>query len=252
MIQPVGQSVLDILDCLPAAQAMGAEIMDLHGTIRRHPWAILNVSYDPDQTCGTRGLAMHRSALFQVLMECAMRQGARLQADHRVSGISDGTQRRLRFENGTESAAFDLVIDALGARSPLTPLTPRPLPYGAIWGTVDFSPDEVFLADQLIQRYQRASHMAGVLPVGQVAGESGQKAAIFWSLRRDDHEAWQKAPLSTWKDEVQALWPEAMTLFDQITTHDQMTAAFYGHGTLRKWHVPGLMHIGDAAHVTSP
>lgn len=252
MIQPVGQSVLDIMGCLPHARSFGAQIDDLHGTVSGHPFPVLNVAYDPDHMTGETGLAMHRSALFQVLLDAATDAGVQLRPGHKVSGITATPQRQLEFDDTRTSEGFDLVIDAAGSGSPISPMTAKPLPYGALWGTVDRVDVPGIPFNRLTQRYHRAQHMAGILPLGTMPGQRSEKIAIFWSLKREDLKSWQDAPIENWLDDVDRIWPEGAPFFRQITAHHQMTPAFYSHGTLRKWHAPGLIHIGDAAHSASP
>ncbi|MEL6683348.1 MAG: FAD-dependent monooxygenase, partial [Pseudomonadota bacterium] len=98
---------------------------------------------------------------------------------------------------GAADGPFDLVVDSAGARSTLSPLQGRPLPYGAIWGTVDW-PDTDLPPNQLTQVYRRADRMIGVLPIGCMPGDDGPKAAIFWSLPQDDHKQWQDTGVTAW------------------------------------------------------
>ncbi|WP_052245128.1 FAD-dependent oxidoreductase [Halocynthiibacter namhaensis] len=206
MIQPVGQSVLDIMGCLGRAKDLGATINDMHGTVEKYPWPVLNVAYDPDGLTGETGLAMPRSALFQVLMDAALAAGAQLQPGHTVTNlnidINIPEKRRLTFENGKESQSFDLVIDAAGARSPISPITAKPLKYGALWGSVDWVDAPEIPATRLTQRYLQAKHMAGVLPLGTPPGSDTPKAAVFWSMKRDDFQVWQDAPIEDWLNMV--------------------------------------------------
>ena len=94
--------------------------------------------------------------------------------------------------------------------------------------------------------------MIGALPIGTLPGDDTPKAAIFWSLPRDQHGAWKKGGLAVWKNEIANLWPAFMPFVDQITTTDQITMARYSHGTMRRPWSSGLVHIGDSAHRASP
>jgi 2-polyprenyl-6-methoxyphenol hydroxylase-like FAD-dependent oxidoreductase len=107
-------------------------------------------------------------------------------------------------------------------------------------------------ADVLEQRYERASIMVGVLPLGQVAGGSVSQAAFFWSLRADRLDGWKTEGLAKWKAQVRRLWPATAPLLDQIDHPDRLTFARYAHRTLRRPAEPGLAHIGDAWHSASP
>ncbi len=128
----------------------------------------------------------------------------------------------------------------------------KTLPYGAIWGTVDWPENTALRYDQLQQRYRRACTMIGILPIGSLPGSATAKAAIFWSLPQDQYENWCNAPLDNWKAEAITLWPALAPFIAQIKIHDDMTMASYTHGTMRKPYANGLVHIGDAAHRASP
>lgn len=252
VIQPVAQAVLDRIGAGGATRAAGARLTRLLGHEARRGRAILDVRYADGGSDGLTGLGIHRSALFTALLDAALGAGAHLACGRKVRGCDDGPRRRLIFVDGTTSAAFDLVVDASGARSTLSPLRARDLPYGAIWGTVDWPEDTDIPQTQLTQQYAMARRMAGVLPVGHVAGSTRAKAAIFWSMPCRALDAWPEASLETWKGEAAAFWPAFAPFVGQITQADQMTTARYAHGTLRMPVDRGLAYIGDAAHRASP
>ncbi|KIT14533.1 FAD-dependent oxidoreductase [Jannaschia aquimarina] len=246
VVQPVGLSVLDVLGSGGAARALGQPISRMYGTEALGGRVILDVTYDPAGR-GREGLAMHRAALHGVLLDAARGAGARFDLGAPVTG-REGTRLRVN-ERLTE--AFDLVIDAAGAASPLSPLAARPLPYGAIWGVVEW-PATDLPSDRLSQRYRRADRMIGVLPIGRAETGGPALAAVFWSLPRDGHAGWLARPLDDWRAEASMLWPEARPFLDLITDHDQMVMARYGHGQLRRPFADGIVHLGDAAHRASP
>jgi 2-polyprenyl-6-methoxyphenol hydroxylase-like FAD-dependent oxidoreductase len=243
VIQPVGLAVLDALGAGAAVRAAGAPLTRLLGHESGTGRPVLDVSYGAEP-----GLGIHRAALFGALLDAVTARGIPLRPSAEVTGHGDG---RLLLAEG-DSGPADLLVDALGAGSPLSPLRARPLPYGAIWGTVDWPGDSPLPRDRLSQRYRRADRMLGILPAGRLPGETTDKAAIFWSLRADGLTAWRDAGLSAWLRETRALWPEAAPFFEQITEPAQMTMARYTHGTLRRPCADTLVHIGDAAHRASP
>lgn len=252
VIQPVGQAVLARIGALDVADAHGARVTHMLGyaTGKRRP--ILDVKYGTKGGVARHGLALHRAALFHAVHLAAVEAGATVVPSHDVQGITDGPKRQLRFADGNLSVPYDLVVDASGAGSALSPLQARALPYGAIWGVVDWPDTAPLPAHHLSQHYEAARRMVGVLPIGTLPGGTTRKAALFWSLTRDELTAWQAAPIEDWRAQATALWPEAAPFVAQITAHDQMTPAFYSHGTLRTPVAPGLVHIGDAAHRASP
>lgn len=177
------------------------------------------------------------AALFVILHDAVGTQGIAIRTGCEVVGTEqDGARRRLLCQSGA-SAPFDLVIDALGARSPLVPAG-RALSYGALWASLPWRPG--FDPAALQQRYRRASVMAGVMPIG------ASQAAFFWSLRADRIAAWRDRGLAPWKDEVRALWLATAPLLDTITDLGQLAFARYAHRTLPRPTALALIHLGDA------
>ncbi|MEO9527538.1 NAD(P)/FAD-dependent oxidoreductase [Roseibium sp.] len=243
MIQPVGLDVLRLAGAAEAVQAHATPITRVLGRSATTGRRVLDVSYG-----AVSGLGIHRAALFAALYDRARTLNLAWHQGHQVADCVDG---QLHFADGSRSGRFDLVIDASGAGSALSPLKARTLAFGAIWGTVDWVPG-VLPDDHLSQRYRRADRMIGVLPVGRMPGGDDRKAAFFWSLPQGGHDAWLRAGLRSWKDEALSLWPEAGPFIEQIVDPDQMTMARYSHGTLKKVWNDRIVFIGDAAHRASP
>lgn len=148
---------------------------------------------------------------------------------------------------------FDLVVDALGCRSPLaaSKAKPRTLQYGALWTNLPW-PGASFQHDRLDQRYEGAHRMAGLMPIGRLTPDSGQQAAFFWSLRCNDLAKWQQHAHEQWLQEVASLWPELHSPLMRHGDKAAFTFATYDHHTLRQPHTLNVAHLGDAAHATSP
>lgn len=252
VIQPVGQGVLAQLGVLEPALNLGNDIYRMLGDEQSGRIA-LDVRYDLNQA-NTFGLAIHRAALFDVLFN-AVKQRKNIQLIT-ASRIHSHTQNKnlthLVTDKGETFGAFDLVIDSAGANSSLSPLKARQLPFGAIWGTVNWPANSELAPDMLSQRYRRAANMVGVLPIGLMPGGTDQKAAIFWSLPANGFDHWRQAGLEAWQAEAVKLWPAFAPFVEQITEAEQMTMATYSHGTLRHPYSERLVHIGDAAHRASP
>ncbi len=242
VIQPVGQDVLGAIGVAADADAVGAQISRMAGHEAESGRPVLDVLYAP-----RHGLAIHRASLFNLLLKAARKAGVTLKQSHRALNVDAG---RVLFE-GMHTATHDLLVDASGAGSDLSPIRARPLPYGAIWGTVPW-PETDLPMDELRQAYRRADRMTGVLPIGSVPRRKGQQTAIFWSLPAEGHEDWLKTPLADWKAEAEGLWPAFAPFLETITDHGQMTMARYSHGTLRKPYAERLAIIGDSAHKASP
>lgn len=248
VIQPVGQQVLGALGCLDSARTRGRLLGEILGTSRETGRRVLYGRYGRGRP-EDRGLAIHRAALFDCLLGASEARGIGIAPACRVVA-RDG--QRFVFEDGRRSAAFDLLVDASGSRSLLTPMRARPLKYGALWGVVDWVQDAGFSEQRLTQRYSGASRMMGILPIGTLPGEAAPRAAIFWSLPSTDHEGWRARGLDAWLNDCRELWPEADPFFGQIDRTERMTMAHYGHGTLFRPAGDGIVHVGDAAHCTSP
>ncbi|NKX43373.1 FAD-dependent oxidoreductase [Roseicyclus persicicus] len=247
VIQPVGLEVLDAVGAGQAARALGAPLAALHGDTAEGR-IVLSVAYGA--TPARQGLGIHRAALFQLLLDAALAAGAELVPGHAVTG-RDGP--RLLFAGGGRSGRCNLIVDAAGAGSVLSPLRARPLPYGAIWATVPWPEATDLPADRLSQRYRRADRMLGVLPVGARPDRPDRRlAAVFYSMRVEDHPAWAEGSFADWRADALALWPAmAPFLHDRLGKSD-FTFARYSHGSLRAPWGDGIAHIGDAAHRASP
>ena len=210
---------------------------------------VLDVSY----RAGSPGLALHRAALFHLLWTAASGAGVQMATGAAVHAAPrDGARRWLHRAGAEALGPFDLIVDASGAGSPLSPLQARPLGFGAIWSQVPWPANTPLPGDALTQRYLRAERMAGVLPIGCLPGDATRRAAVFWSLPRAALADWPQTDLELWRAEVAEFWPEMAAFLTTITRTDQMTPAAYSHGTLARPHQPALAFIGDAAHRASP
>jgi salicylate hydroxylase len=247
IMQPVGMAVLDEIGCGDALRALGAPITRLYGRNTPRQNVVLDVRYDARGVEAPCGLGVHRGALFQVLYDAALGTGADIESGRSIGSASDG---RIHFADGSQSARFDLIIDALGARSPLSTPAQQPLPFGALWASLDWA--DGFDPAALEQRYLDARKMAGVMPIGRLQGQAQNQAAFFWSLKHEDRAAWAAGDLDQWKDEVRALWPATEPLLAQINSHDDLVFAVYAHRTLRSPLSRDVVHVGDSWHCTSP
>jgi salicylate hydroxylase len=240
LLQPTGLAVLAQLGLLADIRALGAPVKRLFGLTDKSAIA-LDVRYE-NMGSGWMALGVHRSALFDVLYSAVVAEGIPITIAHRIASGEPAL------------AAYELVVDALGARSTLhLPATHhRALEYGALWMNIDWPDSSDFNPEALEQRYRAATHMAGVLPIGRALATAPLQAAFFWSLKRSDLSAWQSNGLASWKNEIVNLWPQLHAPLSQIIGMDQLTFAAYDHFTSpRPWH-GNCVSIGDAAHSTSP
>jgi 2-polyprenyl-6-methoxyphenol hydroxylase-like FAD-dependent oxidoreductase len=256
ILQPPGLEVLDWLGPGPKLRRLGQPLDRLYGRAIGSGRVVLDVKYKALGP-GLRGLGVHRAALFNVLHDAVLAAGLPIASSRRISALKRAGDGRpfLLSHDGSQFGPFDLVIDALGSRSPLiehaaAPVLRRRLDYGAIWASLPWSGN--FDAHALEQRYRDASVMIGVLPIGQLAEGESKQAAFFWSLKTDDHPAWLREGLENWKDRVLGLWPETGMLLDHISEPAQLALASYGHHTLPLPFGERIVFIGDSAHSTSP
>ena len=252
VIQPVGLNVLRQLGAADAALSKGAKGFQMVGNEAKSGRLVLDVSYGP-KGGESFGLGIHRASLFGALLDVAKSEGLNIIGQHRIASTQMGVEGRyVSFENGETLGPFDLVVDTMGVGSPISQLISKPLPYGAIWGTVDWPENCALRYDCLQQRYRRASNMIGILPIGSLPDEDKKKAALFWSMPRTEIKTWKSTPITEWRTKATSLWPELKPFTDQITDHSQMTPAIYSHGGLRHPYGDRIVHIGDAAHRASP
>jgi 2-polyprenyl-6-methoxyphenol hydroxylase-like FAD-dependent oxidoreductase len=247
MIQPTGLAVLDRLGLSGALTGAAAPIERLLGKAEPSGRVVLDVRYEWLRRPGARGHGVHRSALFDILHRAVTDAGIPIHTGRKVVAAQE---RRLVLDGGESSPRHDLLVDALGAGSPLAGDPARPLAYGALWASLDWV--DGFDESALEQRYRAASVMTGVLPVGVARPGGRRQAAFFWLLRGDRLDSWRSAGLEAWKAEVRSLWPATAPLLDQIDGPERLTFARYAHRTLREPAAPGLIHIGDSWHSTSP
>lgn len=247
VMQPIGQMVLDALGVGDRTMGYGNKIHDMIGIEATSGRKVLNVTYDKNQA--RFGLAMHRASLFDCVHHAAITAGAEIVSATPITHSKNMSDGRLLFSHARKLGVFDLVVDGSGVDSPLSPMKPVPLSYGALWGVVDTptKPDT-----SLAQCYRKASTMVGILPVGFLPNDPKHKTALFWSLPRDGFEDWHNTPFADWQARASKLWPDFAPYAALLSDHSDLTMARYSHGTLRNPTEDRLAFIGDAAHRTSP
>lgn len=256
MLQPTGLTVLNTLGLLDPILALGSRIDRLYGADARSGRTVLDVRYDA-LAGGRFGLAVQRAALFNTLHDAVAAAGLPVKTGLTLTGVRmAGGKAVLLDAQGHEAGAYDLVIDASGARSALaagSTAAPkvRELAYGAFWATLD-SGGLKHDPHALVQRYDRAKVMIGILPAGRARMGERARVAFFWSLRVADAEAIRQAGLDRWKARILDYWPDCAPLLDQIRDWEQLTLARYAHRTMRPPVCGRIAFVGDGAHSTSP
>ena len=251
MIQATGLAVLRELGLGEKTIALSSPLTRLWGLTTPSGRPVLDVRFEKLRP-GLVGLGIQRPALFRMLFEAAEAAGVEIKTSRRAESV-DAARGDIMLETGEFLSGFNLVIDALGVRSPLTKAPRKELAYGALWATLPWPAESPFKKDALEQRYKAARQMAGVMASGRLEPRGPDSLTYFWSIRADAEAAWREAPLDDWKVAARKLWPETEMLLDQFTSHDQLTFARYRHRTHgNPVSGPRLVHIGDAWHAASP
>lgn len=162
ILQPTGLAVFAKLGLDRAAITHGARIDRLFGRAGSDGPVVLDVRYKALAQSNMAGTGLHRARLFAILHGAAQDAGIAIETGREVIGaeLISGGRRRIIFADGADSGPFDLVIDALGTRSPLVPAAGRELPYGALWANVDWVDSAGFDGAALEQRYRRGRRAA--------------------------------------------------------------------------------------------
>ncbi|MBK8375743.1 FAD-dependent oxidoreductase [Sphingorhabdus sp.] len=241
LIQPSGQLVLDQLGLLTALQQSASPVTGLFGICVNSGKRALDMEYRHLGE-GCMALGTHRATLFDLLFDAVHAAEVPI---HTGCPILTATELA-RFDG------FDLIVDAMGARSPLASGAITDLSYGAYWATVDYPEGSSVATASLDQRYRRAQQMAGIMPVGISPVTGRPSAALFWSAKHNETAAIEARGIAQWRAEFLELWPEASAFVEQIESFDQLTFARYVHRTGKPNSQGNLYHIGDAWHCTSP
>ena len=250
ILQETGLAILGELGLRSDAQRLGAPLRRLHGESVGSGRTVLDVRYGALRP-GLCGVSVQRPALFNLVHDAARASGAGIIVSTRIISAHAATGY-VTTGAGDTLGPFDLVVDALGVRSPLSSRPRTSLAYGALWATLPWRDGLGFEKDALSQKYRQARQMAGVMPSGRLTEYDPETLTYFWSIRADQHATWKQASLEAWKREAIELWPETAPLLDEIQSHDQLTFARYDHRT----HAPvvnqRLVHVGDSWHAASP
>ncbi|MEO1137419.1 MAG: FAD-dependent oxidoreductase [Pseudomonadota bacterium] len=195
IVQPTGQAVLRALGLIDQLYARGARLDRLDGRMQGGKRKVLDVRYSA-LSSDAHGVAIHRATLFEMLHDAAEKAGAALHYGHETAAIDHGNSGgRLQFTVDGLSPQADLIVDALGVRTPLVKRQNCFLDYGALWANAPFPQTLGFAPNILSQRYRGAGCSSGVMPIGKMSEDGDALAAFFWTLRADQFEAWRAAPL---------------------------------------------------------
>lgn len=249
MLQETGLAILQAMGLRELAEARGSVIRRLLGRVQPSGRKALDVRF-ATLRLELHAIGIQRSALFAILYQGALEAGARFTGGVEIAN-ADGEAGVMEAASGRRLGPFDLVIDALGAHSPLSSDPRQELPFGALWASLPWPSGGPFAGDALEQRYRAARQMTGLMPSGAPTEGAPETATYFWSLAGEDERAWRSAPIDRWRETVSELWPEMAGLVDGLD-HDALTFARYRQRTLARPVRGRLVHLGDSWHATSP
>lgn len=255
LLQPSGIAVLASLGLLAAVSARATRVDRLDGR-NMAGRAVMDVSY-AGLNEHAHGLGVHRGNLLQVLHQAALSAGVEILQGAEISGFSDPCASKVDVElfGGERHGGFDGLIIANGTQSGLRAKLPikqsvRPYPWGALWH-INCSADQQH-TPALLQRYDAAKVMIGLMPSGLLPGTDRPCMSFFWSLKVADYAGWQAGSLQAWKDHVCNLWPQTESTLASVRQHSDMQLAVYADVRMQRWHHGRVVVIGDAAHGMSP
>ncbi len=116
MLQPTGLTVLSALGLLHPMLGLGRRIDRLYGADAKTGRTVLDVRYDA-LAGGRFGLGVQRSALFGLLHAAVLAAGISVRTGVTLTAATtSGRKAVLKDASGGAVGAYDLVIDATGAR----------------------------------------------------------------------------------------------------------------------------------------
>ncbi len=254
LLQPTGLAVLAELGLREQLLARAARVDGLRCQTARGK-CLFDLRY-AELATDTFGAGTHRGSLFELLYGAVAAAGIRVRAGIDVTRAVSQPERAVLHDASGPIAEHDLIVVADGARSRLradSPLLSRAKPYawGALW-FVGSDPERRF-GQTLAQYCDGTERMIGFLPTGLGPGrEQTPLVSFFYSLRMDRLDAWRRAGLGPWKQEIARLAPVAMPLVEQIEDVEQVLTAGYVDAVMRRLHDGRIVFVGDAAHAMSP
>jgi 2-polyprenyl-6-methoxyphenol hydroxylase-like FAD-dependent oxidoreductase len=253
LLQPSGLAALRALGLMEPALAVGARIDRLDGRDLAGR-AMMDMSYASWRP-GAFGLGMHRASLFGLLHQAVLDAGIEIRTGAQVESFDRLDHPTLTDATGRAHGPFDLVVVADGSasrlREKLRPRARAPLyPWGAVWANAHDA--ERRFAGALNQRYDRASVMMGVLPVGAGPGGERDLVSVFWSLPLAQMDAFFAGDLGAWRERAAGIWPETAPLLAQFDSPQALSRAIYRDVSVGRWDAGAFVLVGDAAHGTSP
>lgn len=247
LLQPSGQSVLRELGLLDAIEAQSARLSGIEAwTPGGWKFSDLKVARPLP---GAYALGVHRGVIFEALKSAALAAGVKLCAGAEIVAARETKSSIAPVSaDGVELGEFDLLAACDGTRSQLRQAvnpslrSPRPAGWGALWGNGPCAG----ITDHLRQVAQGTRRLAGVVPVG------GGRATLFWGLHHDELEPLRVRGIAAFRQEVDALFPQAAEIVSGMTSFDELTWATWHHVLPQRMFAGRMVLLGDAAHAMNP
>ena len=247
LLQPSGQAALATLGLLDRVAGESWPIRAFHA--ESAPGRTLSLlrydRRDPDSFA----LGVARGRLFATLMDAATTAGVRVVTGARIVDATETKDAVLPIDDlGAEHGPFDVLVGADGMRSALRRrVDPESRlflsPHAALWG-LGRSDDPT--PERLRQQARGVGILAGLLPVAE------HEMACFWGVRAGDIEALLAEGFPALVERMDAVFPDARGVLEDIGGFDRLVIARYGHATLSRRYRGRLALIGDAAHPSPP
>jgi len=253
LMQPFGLSVLKQFSLDEEIIEKGDRIERLYGLTTRDK-NILNLKYNK-YNAQFFGVGIHRGSLFNSLLRKVQQTNTKILTGQKANKIIDHDSKpKIRFDDGTETSSFDLLIVANGSKSTFRSLLTgkkfeKEYPWGALWAV--FENKEI---DQstLFQRYNSTTQVLGFLPCGQHPESKKPAVSFFWSLRNTDYKSLIVTDINEFKKILLRYEPSIQSIQDQIDSWNKFTFVTYTDVYIRNWLEGKVLFIGDSAHGMSP
>lgn len=247
LLQPSGQAALASLGLLERVAAEAWPIRAFHAESAAARTLTL-LRYDRRDPASF-ALGVARGRLFTTLMEAAVAAGVRVVTGTRMVDARETRESVVPVDVfGAEHGAFDVLVGADGMRSALRrhvdPGSRLFLsPHAALWGLGQFDGP---CPERLRQQARGTGILAGLLPVG------AREMACFWGVRATDIPALEAEGFAALVERMDAVFPEASCVLEDIGGFDRLAVARFGYATLARRHTGRIVLIGDAAHPSPP
>jgi 2-polyprenyl-6-methoxyphenol hydroxylase-like FAD-dependent oxidoreductase len=246
LLHPSGQDVLHRLGLLDAIAAQSEPLAGIHA-YKRNGGTLVHLRYD-ELGPGLCGYGVHRGLLFDTLRAEVEKQSIPITLDCTITHWRETSDAVFACDTQRhEHGPFDFLVASDGAHSALRyKVDPRArvhdYAYGAMWAVGPCTS----VRGTLYQVVDGTRHLIGILPLG------GERATLFWGVRRDQMEILRRAGFAAWREEVCGLCPAAEEIFAEMCDFAQITCTTYCHTSLRHGYTDRILCLGDAAHAMSP